>query len=64
MNSKVTSDTRVYNVEQTINEVSTRIEKRRFYSQPQIIRLADSNIEGGTTTNLAEASGGVWNAGS
>lgn len=63
MESKITIDTSV-DVGQNINEDSTLITNRRLYTPPQIIRLTDSNIEGGTTTNLAEASSGVWNAGS
>ncbi len=63
MASKITINTSV-DVGQNINKDSIFITNRRLYTPPKIIRLADSNIEGGTTTNLAEASSGVWNAGS
>ena len=64
MTSKITSDTSVDNVGKKINEDSDRIPSRRFYTPPLIIRLEDSNIESGTTTNLKEASSGVWITGS
>lgn len=63
MKSKNTIDTSI-KVRKNINEDNLHITNRRIYITPELIRLADSTIEGGTTTNLAEATGGVWNAGS
>ena len=64
MDSKVTNDASVDHVGQTINKDSIHIATRRAYTSPQIILLANSNIESGTTTNLKEATGGVWKTGS
>lgn len=34
------------------------------YNPPTVTLLSTSNVESGTTTNLAENSGGVWAVGS
>lgn len=58
MDSNITINTSV----EVENGIYTN--NRRLYTPPKIIHLVDSNIESGTTTNLVEASGGAWKAGS
>ena len=40
------------------------INKRDPYSPPEIVYFSLSSFETGITTHLAEATSGVWNAGS